>query len=99
MTTERYVYKIHPVYSHTQKITLRQIHELDYEYNTITNQQKLRQDNRKRLIIIDQQTEIWTKQDTYDNKQSPCHRDNHLQQQQQQQHTQRHELPTGCDGT
>ena len=37
--TERYVYKLRPNYSHTQKITLHQIQILNDEHDTITSQQ------------------------------------------------------------
>ena len=50
----------------------------------------------RRLIKIGKRTEIWTKQDTNENKQRSDHKDNH--QQQQQQHTQ-HVLPTEYDRT
>ena len=76
-----------------QKIPLQQIHKLDNEYDIITNQQKLSQEDRNRLIEIDKQIEISAKQDTNENKQRPDHRNNH-----QQQYTQ-HVLPTKCDRT
>ena len=74
MTTERYVYKLRPNYSHTQKITLRQIHILNDEYDTITSQQKLSQVDRERLVEIDKLTEIWTKHDIYEDKQNLFHK-------------------------
>ena len=70
---EHYVYKLRPKYSHTQNITLRQIRQLNDEYDTIINQQKLSKSDRERLLEIDKQTAIWTKQDTHKNKQSPIH--------------------------
>ena len=78
---------------------MRQIYILDDEYDTITNQQKLSQADRERLIERDKQTEIWTNQDTHENKQRLVHKADNHQQQQQQQYLQKHVMLTGGDRT
>ena len=88
MTTERYVCKTRPLYSHTRKITVQQIHKVDDEYDIITNQQKLGQEDIKLLFEIDKQTDIWTKQDTHGiNTAHGTYNHQQQQQKQKQQHT------------
>ena len=57
---EGYVYKLRPTYK-PNIITVRQIHALDDKYEAISKQQKISKIDKKRLLEIDKQTEIWMK--------------------------------------
>ena len=80
-----YVYKTRPTYIN-KKLTLRQIHKLDDEYDSIMRQDKLSQADETRLIKIEGITESWAQPDTHATTRRPTHRADILQQTQQQQH-------------
>ena len=62
--TPTFIYKTRPKYIHT-KLSLRHIHKLDDEYDSLRKHDTVSQADQKRLDEINKITERWEQQDTH----------------------------------